>query len=209
MAHKGQFGAILPDPLISAAVAADLHAVTDPRTHPTGLGIALVESSAVLVGASAWLLPATTDAHRLASIIAAVMAMTGVLFAVATRHNRHRFELLGYPLIVFAGLAVRFGGDEFLVQLPATTVDDAAAIVARIRANWASERGDVTFSAGLAPVRRGRDGSDAFDAADTLLYQAKAAGRNQCAVPAAHATATPPAAARRTSVETMVPALSR
>jgi diguanylate cyclase (GGDEF)-like protein len=81
-------------------------------------------------------------------------------------------------------LAIRFGGDEFLIYLPDTTLERAAAVITRIRTAWAEQHGTPTFSAGLATVRIGRDGTDAFGEADRFLYMAKAAGRNQTAGPA-------------------------
>jgi diguanylate cyclase (GGDEF)-like protein len=80
-------------------------------------------------------------------------------------------------------VAARFGGDEFLLYLPQTDLDQVEAILRRIRAAWAQREHTITFSAGIAPVRRGRDGNEAFGEADRYLYQAKAAGRNQWARP--------------------------
>jgi len=94
-------------------------------------------------------------------------------------------------------LTVRFGGDEFLVYLPGTSVDSAEAVLARVHETWAEQDRETTFSAGLAPVRTGRDGSDAFVEADRYLYQAKAAGRDRwvrptvLAIPSARTGETP------------------
>lgn len=77
-------------------------------------------------------------------------------------------------------VAIRFGGDEFCVYLPGTAIDRAEAAVERIRGLWAEIDG-TTFSAGIATVRVGRDGADAFGEADRFLYQAKSVGRNQTA----------------------------
>ncbi|MDQ1372804.1 MAG: two-component system, cell cycle response regulator, partial [Actinomycetota bacterium] len=82
-------------------------------------------------------------------------------------------------------VAGRWGGEEFLVVSPATDIEGASALAERIRASAAAEMisidGEeqlaVTVSVGVAV------GSDDIDAivrdADTALYEAKAAGRNQ------------------------------
>jgi diguanylate cyclase (GGDEF)-like protein/PAS domain S-box-containing protein len=73
---------------------------------------------------------------------------------------------------------VRFGGEEFLVLLPDTSVEEAAEIVERLRTKTPMGQ---TCSAGLA----GWDGSESIDEllrrADDALYLAKAGGRNQLA----------------------------
>lgn len=81
-------------------------------------------------------------------------------------------------------LAVRFGGDEFLIYFPCTSTENVTAVVSRLRDAWATHQSAVTFSAGLAQVRVGRDGTDAFGEADRLLYQAKNSGRNRTECPA-------------------------
>jgi diguanylate cyclase (GGDEF)-like protein len=78
-------------------------------------------------------------------------------------------------------LAARYGGDEFLLYLPDTSLDAAEVVIARLRDAWAANDWSITFSAGLAPVRIGRDGTDAFGEADRFLYEAKSAGRDQSA----------------------------
>jgi len=87
------------------------------------------------------------------------------------------------------GHAVRYGGEEFLVLLPATSREDGMAVAERLRDAVASvpvvcPNGDalpsITVSLGLA-VSTGSDTGEALIAsADKNLYQAKATGRNRC-----------------------------
>lgn len=80
----------------------------------------------------------------------------------------------------------RWGGEEFLVLLPATSLDDAHAFVESLRAGMAGlavpgvdAHLRVSFSAGLA-ARHGREPfSDTINRADKALYRAKAAGRDR------------------------------
>ena len=100
-----------------------------------------------------------------------------VFVATATAHLRAR-DMLG-----------RYGGEEFLVVLPATTREDALTTAERLRTAVAGamlEAGEhrlrVTASIGVAEAT-GDDDIDAVLArADTALYQAKAQGRNRTAI---------------------------
>ncbi len=79
-------------------------------------------------------------------------------------------------------LAVRLGGEEFVVMLPNTDADAAIAIVDRIRSRFA-QRPDAlgsTFSAGVAVYGPDNDSPNALiEAADVALYAAKRAGKNR------------------------------
>jgi two-component system cell cycle response regulator len=85
-------------------------------------------------------------------------------------------------------LAVRYGGEEFVVVLPETDRDGASMVAERLRRHIADETFrisggaplDVTVSIGVAVY----DGSDAsadslIKRADDALYRAKNGGRNQ------------------------------
>jgi diguanylate cyclase (GGDEF)-like protein len=79
----------------------------------------------------------------------------------------------------------RYGGDEFVVVFPATTMSDAYVVMRRLRESWlASSAVHVTFSAGISSVdeadcARDQGGQLAVRAADALMYVAKAAGRDR------------------------------
>jgi diguanylate cyclase (GGDEF)-like protein len=82
----------------------------------------------------------------------------------------------------------RYGGEEFLVLLPATGRDDAAHVAEAIRSAISAIRitgveRDITASCGVATLPG--DAGDAitlFRAADRALYQAKHDGRNRVQV---------------------------
>jgi diguanylate cyclase (GGDEF)-like protein/PAS domain S-box-containing protein len=71
---------------------------------------------------------------------------------------------------------VRFGGEEFLVVLPDTSPEQAAEIVERLRA---ATPGGQTASAGVACWDYLESAEDLVGRADSALYRAKAAGRDQ------------------------------
>lgn len=85
-------------------------------------------------------------------------------------------------------LPCRFGGEEFVVVMPDTTVEDARAIADRIRAQVAGtpfsvlggEALNVTISIGVAATTGDDDSTDALlKRADEALYEAKKGGRNR------------------------------
>ncbi|MFC4455374.1 GGDEF domain-containing protein [Deinococcus sonorensis] len=79
-------------------------------------------------------------------------------------------------------LVGRWGGEEFLVVVPSTTVDEARTMAERLRlsiAGISDERHAVTVSLGVAQVRTGESLQGFLKRADEALYAAKHAGRNQ------------------------------
>ena len=85
-----------------------------------------------------------------------------------------------------ADVLARWGGEEFLLMLPATGLPEAQQVLARMaqRVSGMTVPGfaalaPVTFSAGLATRRDGEDFADTVKRADQALYQAKATGRNR------------------------------
>jgi diguanylate cyclase (GGDEF)-like protein len=88
-------------------------------------------------------------------------------------------------------LAARYGGEEFAVILPDTGLEGACAVAENIRAAVEALRiphadgpgGCVTLSLGVYTGHAAADGSDVpcdwVAAADAMLYQAKAGGRNR------------------------------
>lgn len=87
-------------------------------------------------------------------------------------------------------LAARFGGEEFVILMPETAHDGAARLAEQVRAEVeaaaiphadSSAADVVTISVGAATLIPDLDRSPTqlVEAADGLLYQAKAAGRNR------------------------------
>ncbi|MDD5543299.1 MAG: diguanylate cyclase [Acidobacteriia bacterium] len=75
--------------------------------------------------------------------------------------------------------AFRYGGDEFAVLLPETSMENARNTVERIRANVESEFQDqVTISIGLVEGHSHSLDRDLVEEADRAMYEAKRAGGN-------------------------------
>lgn len=77
----------------------------------------------------------------------------------------------------------RFGGEEFVVLLTETGLDEALPLVERMRAAVAAMSipewpGHITLSAGLAQWQEAESGETLLRRADQALYRAKGAGRN-------------------------------
>jgi diguanylate cyclase (GGDEF)-like protein len=79
----------------------------------------------------------------------------------------------------------RYGGEEFLLMLPETSVEEAGALAERVRVSIAGlgfpELPDLalTVSIGIAEFGIGEPISQTLARADEALYQAKASGRNR------------------------------
>ena len=77
---------------------------------------------------------------------------------------------------------IRWGGEEFLVLLPETTVVDAQALAERIRSEVAAENfdqvGPVTISLGVAQLWPEDTIDNLLKRVDLALYKAKQGGRN-------------------------------
>ena len=87
----------------------------------------------------------------------------------------------------------RYGGDEFVVVVAHTGIEEAAAVAERLRASVASTRWQhlggrgetiiaATVSIGVTQYRSGDTVADLLGRADRALYQAKGAGRDQIAL---------------------------
>jgi diguanylate cyclase (GGDEF)-like protein len=82
------------------------------------------------------------------------------------------------------GTVARWGGEEFLIVLPQVSLNQALAVLERMRAEIEDEYAmdgvaqPVTISAGVAHGRQLAPKEELLRLADTKLYEAKAAGRN-------------------------------
>jgi len=79
----------------------------------------------------------------------------------------------------------RWGGEEFVILLPETSLDGALKTMVRVQRALTRryylhqhERVLITFSAGVAQRRKGETQEETIARADRALYKAKAAGRN-------------------------------
>lgn len=80
----------------------------------------------------------------------------------------------------------RYGGEEFVILLPNTNLEEGVQILSRIRRNLTkkfflheNKRLLITFSAGVAQFRSGESQESIFKRADEALYRAKKGGKNQ------------------------------
>jgi diguanylate cyclase (GGDEF)-like protein/PAS domain S-box-containing protein len=80
-------------------------------------------------------------------------------------------------------IAVRWGGEEFLIVLPGASLAAALRTAERVRAAIESvsddEAGPVTISIGVTEAVAGDDGASVIKRADDALYAAKSNGRNR------------------------------
>ncbi|MCK6388276.1 MAG: diguanylate cyclase [Zoogloea sp.] len=80
----------------------------------------------------------------------------------------------------------RYGGEEFVVLLPDTTLDSAAAALVRLQRALTKrfflarqQKLLITFSAGVAQLRSDEQPEHAVDRADKAMYIAKRSGKNR------------------------------
>ncbi|MEJ5269268.1 MAG: GGDEF domain-containing protein [Hydrogenophilus sp.] len=83
----------------------------------------------------------------------------------------------------------RYGGEEFVLLLPDTPVDQAAEVIRRLQRALTRELffyGDshrvITFSAGVTPVLPGEALETALARADAAMYEAKRSGKNRVVI---------------------------
>ncbi len=86
-------------------------------------------------------------------------------------------------LIRQGDLLIRWGGEEFLVLLPATQIEEAGPLAERIRLEVAQthfiDAGPITISLGVAQFRQGDSTDTVLKRVDNALYRAKQEGRNR------------------------------
>ncbi|MBI5918493.1 MAG: diguanylate cyclase [Nitrosomonadales bacterium] len=80
----------------------------------------------------------------------------------------------------------RYGGEEFVIILPNTGLEEAVATISRLQRELTkrfflhnNERQLITFSAGVALRREGEDQTDVIGRADRAMYHAKQTGKNR------------------------------
>ena len=80
----------------------------------------------------------------------------------------------------------RYGGEEFLIVLQHSTIEQGTGALERLRKTVATHQfpqlGQITVSIGLTAISSGLLPTSLIDHADKALYHAKQAGRNQTAV---------------------------
>lgn len=83
-------------------------------------------------------------------------------------------------------VVARFGGEEFMIVLPETPLEDAMQTVTRVQREltkqifmYENKKLLITFSAGVALHAPGEEQAAMFKRADEALYKAKRAGKNR------------------------------
>jgi len=97
-----------------------------------------------------------------------------------------RFSEVLLNILADEQMAFRFGGEEFVVLLPAVDKETALSVADRIRCDFSAEvfkpaadkQVHVTLSIGAAVLQANDTEASFFQRADKGLYQAKASGRN-------------------------------
>jgi len=99
-----------------------------------------------------------------------------------------QFADLTRTVVRQSDLAARWGGEEFLLLLPDTTLLQALALAERLRAEVAStafrhqkQKLPVTISAGVCSISKADSVNDLLKQVDIQLYNAKGRGRNRIA----------------------------
>lgn len=86
-------------------------------------------------------------------------------------------------LIRQGDLLIRWGGEEFLLLLPATEIDEAGPFAERVRLEVEQEEfptaGQITISLGVAQLQAGDSIDALLKRVDNALYRAKQEGRNR------------------------------
>jgi diguanylate cyclase len=85
-----------------------------------------------------------------------------------------------------ADVVARFGGEEFVLLMPETPLDEALETIRRLQRELTktfflanNDRLVITFSAGVAQWHLGERDIDVIERADQAMYQAKLAGKNR------------------------------
>lgn len=95
-------------------------------------------------------------------------------------HVLQKFALRLNKVIRGSDLAVRLGGDEFLVLLPECTLEQVQTVLGRlgsIQVEWQGKQIPVTFSAGWRQYQMGDRPDELLEKADQALYARKRASK--------------------------------
>ena len=97
------------------------------------------------------------------------------------------FSDLLKELVRAEDIASRWGGEEFIILLPNTSCDAAAALAERIRSTFEKQSSSaaplsVTASFGVAQLQNGDNEDELIRRVDNALYTAKREGRNRVVV---------------------------
>lgn len=95
------------------------------------------------------------------------------------------------PILRKSDMLARWGGDEFMVLLPHTQLQEASQLAERLRTRMEREGFEgrtVTLSLGVTELKSGEIPRRFLKRVDQALYQAKHTGRNRVVVHAEHAT---------------------
>lgn len=84
-------------------------------------------------------------------------------------------------------IVVRWGGEEFLILLPETSLEGSLNVAQKIRMEiedkeFSSKNLKLTASFGIASLKDGDDESTLLERTDEALYEAKKSGRNKVVV---------------------------
>ena len=81
----------------------------------------------------------------------------------------------------------RYGGEEFVMILVGTQIDNAMALLEKIRVaiaklgfHYRGQPVPITISCGVSELKQNDSAESVFERADKALYQAKKQGRNRC-----------------------------
>lgn len=114
-------------------------------------------------------------------------------FSSRMLHNIRSLDAVGRPSLANGApdetgeyTVGRYGGEEFMVVMPHTTLSNACICIERLRSvvsgsPFSTGQGSlqVLFSAGVSQFKIGEEVNETIARADKALYRAKASGRNQ------------------------------
>ncbi len=129
------------------------------------------------------------EAKRYGNQLSAIMADIDYFKEYNDAHGHEAGDIiLAKVAVIFlrsireTDLAVRYGGEEFFILLPQTSVAEAVEIAERIRKSVEEEAG-LTVSLGISAYRKEmKDREEIIKEADEALYRAKQNGRNRVEV---------------------------